>query len=53
VFNIRIKEVYSLIISLLYKLSYYKVKGVPIAFINKRNQVLKLIKVLIILIISC
>jgi hypothetical protein len=51
-FNIRTKEVYSLTISLLYRLSRYKVRGVLIAFINKRNQVLKLIKVLIISIIS-
>jgi hypothetical protein len=36
-FNIKTKKVYSLIINLLYRLSRYKVKGVFIAFINKRN----------------
>jgi hypothetical protein len=51
--NIETKKVYSLTISLLYRLSRHKVRGVPTASINKRNQVLKLIKVLITSIISC
>jgi hypothetical protein len=46
------KEVYSLTISLLYRLSRYKVRGVSITSINKRNQVLKSTKVLIAPIIS-
>jgi hypothetical protein len=37
VFNIGTKEVYSLTISLLYRLSQYKAKGVSTTFINKRN----------------
>jgi hypothetical protein len=52
VFNTGTKEVYSLTISLLYKLSRCEVRGVPITSTNKRNRVLKSIKVLIISIIS-
>jgi hypothetical protein len=51
--SIGTKEVYSLTISLLYRLSHYKVRGVPAASISKRNRVLKSIKVLVIPIISC
>jgi hypothetical protein len=47
------KEVCSLTISLLYRLSHYKVRGIPAASTNKRNRVLKSIKVLIAPIISC
>jgi hypothetical protein len=52
VFNTGTKEVYSLTISLLYRLSRREIRGVSITSINKRNQVLKLIKVLIAPIIS-
>jgi hypothetical protein len=50
--SIGTKEVYSLTISLLYRLSRRKVRGISIASASKRNQVLKLTKVLIVPIIS-